>query len=290
MPKSIVSDRDPVFLSHFWTAFFKLQGTTLCHSSAYHPQSDGQTEVVNRSLEHFLRCFVLDKPSSWSELLHCAEWWYNTTYHSTIKMTPFQAVYGTPPPSVSQYSPGSSSVHAVDQALQDRNTLLQLLRSHMLEAQNRMKQQADRHRTEREFNTGDWVFLKLHPYRQQSVVKRPSHKLAPRFYGPFRVRERVGTVAYKLDLPPRCRIHPVFHVSLLKRRVGEGTPLTTSLPEFDENGALLWTPTKVLDMAIVRKKKRNVTQWLVQWSGLPIEDAAWEDAHTIKQRFPTFCA
>lgn len=81
LPKRIVSDRDPIFLSNFWTHFFRLQGTQLCHSSAYHPESDGQSEVVNRSLEHYLRCFVFDKPSSWSQLLHWAEYWHNTTFH-----------------------------------------------------------------------------------------------------------------------------------------------------------------------------------------------------------------
>lgn len=108
MPRSIVSDRDPIFTSHFWETLFKLQGTKLCRSSAYHPQSDGQTEVVNRSVEHFLRCYVADKPTNWTELLHWAEWWYNTTFHATIKMTLFQAVYGTPPPSIQRYIPGST--------------------------------------------------------------------------------------------------------------------------------------------------------------------------------------
>lgn len=93
MPRSIVSDRGQIFLSNFWEAFFKFQGTKLCRSSAYHPQSDGQTEVVNRSLEHYLRCFVADKPDSWSSLLHWAEWWHNTSFHSTIRMTPFQALW-----------------------------------------------------------------------------------------------------------------------------------------------------------------------------------------------------
>lgn len=113
MPRSIVSDRDPIFISQFWENFFKLQGTKLCRSSAYHPQSDGQTEVLNRTLEHYLRCFVHDKPNSWSSLLHWAEFWYNMTYHGTIKMTPFQALYGYPPPSISMYIPVSTAVHAV---------------------------------------------------------------------------------------------------------------------------------------------------------------------------------
>lgn len=82
MPATIVSDRDPVFISNFWESFFKLNGFQLCRSSAYHPQSDGQTEVLNRTLEHYLRSFVGDKPTSWVEWLPWAEWWYNTTYHS----------------------------------------------------------------------------------------------------------------------------------------------------------------------------------------------------------------
>ncbi|PRQ47388.1 putative chromatin remodeling & transcriptional activation CHROMO-DOMAIN family [Rosa chinensis] len=153
-----------------------------------------------------------------------------------------------------------------------------------------MKQQADRHRTEREFAAGDWVFLKLHPYRQHSLLKHPSHKLSPRFYGPFLIQAKVGKVAYRLSLPTSCRLHPVFHVSLLKKRIGEGTPLTATLPEFDDQGELLWRPERVLDMAVIKKKKRNTTQWLIQWHGLPAVDATWEDAHTIKARFPTFGA
>ncbi|PRQ26049.1 putative nucleotidyltransferase, Ribonuclease H [Rosa chinensis] len=155
MPRSIVNDKDPIFISHFWTAFFKLQGTHLCRSSAYHPESDGQSEVVNRSLEHYLRCFVFDKPSSWSSFLHWAEWWNNTTFHSTIKMSPFQALYGRPPPSLSTYLPGTTKVHAVDTSLQARDQLLKDLKDHMANAQNRMKQHTDQRRTEREFNEGD---------------------------------------------------------------------------------------------------------------------------------------
>lgn len=97
MPRSIVSGRGQIFVSNFWGAFFKLQGTKLCRSSAYHPQSDGQTEVVNLSLEHYLHCFIVDKPDSWSSLLHWAEWWHNTSF---IRMTPFRALYGIPPHSV----------------------------------------------------------------------------------------------------------------------------------------------------------------------------------------------
>jgi hypothetical protein len=107
MPRSIVSDRDPIFLSHFWQDLFKLCGTKLRMSSAYHPQSDGQTEIVNKALQQYLCCFVHDQPRTWGKFLHWAEWNYNTSIHSSTGITPFQAVYGKPPPSLPQYLAGA---------------------------------------------------------------------------------------------------------------------------------------------------------------------------------------
>lgn len=151
-----------------------------------------------------------------------------------------------------------------------------------------MKQQADQHRTDREFQIGDWVFLKLHPYRQQSLIRRPSHKLSPRFYGPFQILARVGSVAYKLQLPLTSKIHPVFHVSLLKKKVGDAPAALSTLPPIDKQGVLQWLPEQILQRSCVRKRNKPVTQWLIKWSGLPNEDATWEDAHNIAQRFPHF--
>ena len=94
LPKSIVSDRDKVFTSHFWKILWQLSGTTLKMSSAYHPQSDGQSEILNKCLELYLRCFTFDAPKEWSGMLTWAEYWYNTSYHSSTGMTPFRAVYG----------------------------------------------------------------------------------------------------------------------------------------------------------------------------------------------------
>lgn len=140
-------------------------------------------------------------------------------------------------------------------------------------AQNRMKQHADSNRTEREFAIGDYVYLKLHPYHQKSLLKRPSHKLSPRYYDPFKILEHIGKVAYKLQLPPQCKIHPTFHVSLLKKHVGDTLTVSPTLPPMDNSGSILWTPAKVLDIAIVRRKKRSVTQWFIQWEGLSKEDS-----------------
>ena len=104
-PRSIVSDRDAIFLSNFWQALFSLQGTEFHMSSSYHPQTDGQTEIVNKCLENYLRCMTGDAPSEWSQWLPLAEWWYNTHFHTVIQLTPYEVVYSQPPPLHLPYLP-----------------------------------------------------------------------------------------------------------------------------------------------------------------------------------------
>eukprot|EP00253_Pinus_taeda_P008020 PITA_08020 len=220
MPTSIVSDRDPIFTSNFWQEVFRIQGTQLQLSTSYHPQTDGQTEAVNKCLESYLRCFTLEKQHLWVQWLPLAEWWYNTNYHATTKLNLYEAVYGQLPPSPTSYLTGCSKVQAVDQLLQHRATMLAHLRENLHQAQNRMKQQVDQHRSERQFQEGDQVFLRLQPYKQTSLKDKGCQKLSPKFYGPYQVLQRIGEVAYKLALPPTAKIHPVFHVSCLKKVIG----------------------------------------------------------------------
>lgn len=134
-------------------------------SSAYHPESDGQTEVINRCLETYLRCFAVDQPKTWANWTLWAEFWYNSTYHGSTGMTPFEIVYGRKPPSVVQYIPGEVKVQAVAQELYDRDEALKQLKSHLLQAQSRMKVQADKKRRDVQFDVHDWVYVKLKPYR-----------------------------------------------------------------------------------------------------------------------------
>ena len=110
MPRSIVSDWDPVFTSRFWLEFFRLQGSELRMSSAYHPQTDGQTEVLNCCLGTYLRCFASSKQKQWLKWLPWAEYWYNTSYHTATRMTPFEAVYGRPPATIHSYVRGETLV------------------------------------------------------------------------------------------------------------------------------------------------------------------------------------
>ena len=132
----------------------------MAHSSSYHPQSDGQTEIVNKCLEGYLRCFVSDKQTQWVKWLTLAEWWYNTSFHMAAKMSPFMALYGYHPPSITSSLRYQSKVQAVEEHIENQQQVLQLLKDNLTMAQNRMKQQADQHRSERSFEVGDWVFFK----------------------------------------------------------------------------------------------------------------------------------
>lgn len=121
-------------------------------------------------------------------------------------------------------------VASLSEFLSQRQSMTQLLKENLQVAQARMKQQADKKRTERAFEVGDWVFLKLEPYRQTSLAIRKSLKLSAKYYGPFQVIARIELVAYKLQLPPTSTIHPVFHISLLKKKIGNDIVPLQDLP------------------------------------------------------------
>nr|GEW82356.1 hypothetical protein [Tanacetum cinerariifolium] len=175
----------------------------------------------------YLRCFAGDKPKKWVEWLPWVEYSYNTSMHTSTKMMPFEVVDGRPPPKLLLCVP----------------------------AQHRMKIQPDHHRRELEFEKGDLVFVKLQPYQQTSVATRVSNKLSPWFFRPYRVVDKVGPVAYRVELPFGSLIHDVFHVSLLRRCVG-----STTEPSQATNDALVLPssplqPECILDERVVQKGK-----------------------------------
>lgn len=239
MPLSLVSDRDPVFTSLFWQSAFRATGTQLKMSTANHPGTDGQTERVDQSIECYLRCFISSHPQHWAKWISLCQFWYNTNWHAS----PFELLYGRQP----RYFGITASVKIasadVQEWLQECSLITASVCQHLLCKQQRMKNQADKHRTERSFEVGIEVFLRLQPYLQSSVVKRANHKLAFKFFGPFHILQRVGQVAYRLELPVTSKVHPVFHVSQLKQCIGNDQQVSSVLPPPD---ALFQIPVKVL--------------------------------------------
>ena len=133
-PNSITSDRDPIFVSQFWKDLMAFQGVHLQLSSTYHPQTDGQSEVVNRCLETFLRCMCCDVPHERSKWLPLAEWWYNTNHHISIQCSPYEVMFGQPPPIYLPYLSSESKVEVIDRSLQKREEALKLVKFHMKRA------------------------------------------------------------------------------------------------------------------------------------------------------------
>lgn len=190
-------------------------------STTYHPQTDGQTERVNQCLETFLRCFAHACPSKWVQWVSLAEFWYNSSFHSSLGRSPFEVLYGFPPRHFGLVPPEATPVSDLRNWLEERSVMQSLIQQHLSRAQIRMKRQADKHRCERQFTVGDSVYLKLQPYVQSSLAKHANQKLSFCFFGPFKILEKISAVAYKLQLSPSSAIHPVFHVSQLKASHGQ---------------------------------------------------------------------
>ncbi|KAL4579110.1 hypothetical protein LXL04_015245 [Taraxacum kok-saghyz] len=281
--QTIVTDRDKVFQSNFWKELFRLSGSQLSFTTAYHPQSDGQTEFVNRTIEMYLWCLTGDKPRKWLAWLPWAEYYYNTSYHTALKTTPFKLVYGRDPPKLLNYVGGHSKVEAVDQMLIDRTEFLATAKIRLAGAQQRMKVTYDSHHRSLEFQEGDWVWLKLQPYRQLTVAKGKFTKLSPQFYGPFQVLQRIGAVAYRLALPEGSRVHNVFHVSLLKPHQGMPPDEPTVLPPLADGKTLL-QPYKVLQ----ERWFEGVPELLVQWVPDDEDSATWEKRGTFVEAYPDY--
>ena len=136
-----------------------------------------------------------------------------------------------------------------------------------------MKRYADSNRTERKFDKGDWVYLKLQPYRQLTLAGVRNQKLGPKYYGPFEILQRVGTVAYRLNLPPKSTIHPVFHVSQLKSHVGNGQAVSPSIPMTGPKEMGQLVPQTILARRMVKQRNAVEVQLVIQWQNQEVEDA-----------------
>ncbi|GJZ50457.1 putative nucleotidyltransferase, ribonuclease H [Tanacetum coccineum] len=215
-PTSIVSDRDPKFTSRFWKGLQKAWGTRLKFSTAFHPQTDGQSERTIQTLEDMLRACALEWTGSWDEYLCLVEFAYNNSWHASIKAAPFELLYGRKCRAPICWDEVGERLIEGPELIEITNEKVAVAKEKLKEARSRQKSYADKHRRDLEFQAGDRVFLKVSPFRG---VKRfgIKGKLSPRFIGPFEILERIGEVSYRLALPPQLsHVHDVFHVSLLR--------------------------------------------------------------------------
>jgi hypothetical protein len=290
MPLSITSDRDCIFTSNFWKLLFKTLGTKLNYTTSYHPQTDGQSERVNQCLEMFLRCMVQDSPRKWRSWLPLAEFWYNSSVHTSIGCSPFKALYGHEPNLGAFPELESVADPTVAEVIADRTEHMELLKKNLEAAQARMKLFADRNRTERTFQVGDRVLLKLQPYAQATVINRPYPKLAYKYFGPYKILDKVGQVSYKLELPEGTKVHNVFHVSQLKEYRADYTPVFADMPKVPALDTKDTAPERILTRRLVKKGNAALPQVQIKWRHLPEDAATWEDWDTLKARFPEVIA
>ena len=152
-----------------------------------------------------------------------------------------------------------------------------------------MKMQADKNRTERMFEVGDWVYLKLQPYVHTSLARRSSQKLGFKYFGPFKVLKKVGQVSYKLELPESARIHPVIHVSPLKKALKPGVQASADLPLALLQDDVKVQPQRICDERFIRRGNKKVPQVLISWEGWPETCKTWEHLGAIVDQFPRYC-
>jgi hypothetical protein len=181
------------------------------------------------------------------------------------------------------YRPGSARTEAAAALLRDRDEILAEARQRLIQAQQLAKKYYDAHHREVEFEVGAWVWLRLLHRTAQSLDPRAKHKLGPRWAGPFRVVERIGSVAYRLELPAGARLHDVFHVSLLKEHKGEAPAGPGALPP-TRDGRILPSPERALQV----QQRRGVWRVLVKWHGMADDDATWELLDKFKEAYPDF--
>lgn len=266
IPERIISDRDKLFTSNFWDELCEALSIKRALSTAYHPQSDGQTERMNQNLEQYLRLYVNDEQSDWASLLNQAAFAYNVTKQQTIGMTPFFANFGREPrltTGVEEYLPTDASV-----AAKDLQALHQQLRSDIEFLNKRMAMNANKKRIEGPIlKEGDKVYL----WRRNIKTKRQNSKLDFLKLGPFKVKSVKGPVNYELQLPKAMRIHPVFHVSLLEPADAE-TPLENQV-ELDES---TMDQEYEVERILQHSGPKGRRKYLIRWLGYSRSEDSWE--------------
>jgi hypothetical protein len=268
VPTEIISDRDKLFTSKFWQTLTALLGIKRKLSTAFHPQTDGQTERLNQTIEQYLRCYVNYRQDNWVELLPLAQFAYNTAEAATTNMTPAYANFGFEPKAYNTQLPDIAKSDAgITRAEDLRNLHEQLSLDIKFIAQRTAHYYNTKRSMEPTLKKGDKVYL----LRRNINTKRPSDKLDHKKLGPFRIVEVVGPVNYRLELPKTMNIHPVFHISLLEP-APPGAPNAPYTEIEPVNPNAEYEVEEILDQKYIRGK----LHYLIKWEGYPHSENTWE--------------
>jgi hypothetical protein len=279
LPDQIISDRGAQFVSSFTRELNRLLGIQTALSTAFHPQTDGQTERVNQEIEQYLRMFVNQRQDDWTEWLPLAEFAYNNRVHSSTRRTPFEIDTGQHP-RMGVEPRRQTRVEAVEEFTSRIQKATEEAQSALKQAADDMSRFHDRHRGEdTTFKVGDKVWLDSRNIK----TTRPAKKLDYRWFGPFPIEQVISKNAYKLKLTaPFKRVHPVFHVSLLRQfipdTIAERPQPTQPAPEIDEEGEEVYEVEKLLDSRL----RGPQLQYLVSWKGYGPEHNSWEPEGNLK--------
>eukprot|EP00253_Pinus_taeda_P020306 PITA_20306 len=286
LPKTIISDRDVKFTSAFWKTLFVELGTQLNFSTAYHPQTDGQTERVNQMVEDMLRAYVMQQPTRWEDYLHLVEFAYNNGYHTLTQMSPFEVMYRWKCRTPTSWGGPEDKLSLGPKMLKEMEDMVKRVRVNLKATQDRQKNFADRKRRFKEFQVGDHVYIRIQAKRS-TLQWSGCTKLAPRYCGPFQILARVEPVAYQLALPSHIRVHNVFHVSVLKKYVYDPKHVIRWQDiQVEPEGEVLVEPLSILDRREVQLRKRVITQVKVQWRHFGPDEATWEDEELMRRTYP----
>ena len=291
VPVSIMSDRDPHFNSRFWKQFQEHFGTRLKMSTAYHPQMDGQSERTIQTIEDMLRSCALDFKGNWDEHLPLVEFSYNNSYHASIGMPPYEALYGRKCRSPLYWDEVGQRKIIGPELIQQTKEAIDVIRNRLIAAQDRQRKYADPHRKDVEFEVGEAVLLKVSPWKGIARFGKKG-KLSPRFVGPFEILGRIGKVAYELDLPPQMQhVHNVFHVSLLKKfnRDTKCTVENESV-EIEHDLSYIEQPVSILDRKDKVLRNKTVSLVRVLWKNPKVEESTWELESDMLEKYPQLFA
>ncbi|GJX80656.1 putative reverse transcriptase domain-containing protein [Tanacetum coccineum] len=287
IPVSIICDRDPRFASNFWRSFQKAMGTRLDMSTAYHPETDGQSERTIQTLEDMLRACVIDFGNGWERHLPLIEFSYNNSYHASIKAAPFEALYGRKCRSPVCWAEVGDAQLTGPELIHETTEKIVQIKQRIQAARDRQKSYADVRRKPLEFQVGDRVMLKVSPWK--GVVRFGKRgKLNPRYIGPFKVLAKVGTVAYRLELPQQLsRVHSTFHVSNLKKCLSD-EPLAVPLDEIhiDDKLRFVEEPVEIMDREVKRLKRSRIPIIKVRWNSRRGPEFTWEREDQFRKKYP----